>query len=591
MSCKEKNTKKYRNRPSPPFSAQDCKGLTKKGKDGTYVSKADKRGIYKWIKVSMTLKKKGKSYDIHDNGERPFRVTIDKETVSIYKCASDKLIKTVKAKKVYIGKGNGKSELGNTILLHIFGKKHMYIGQEIYEFDMDDKDKYVYAHWFISLGDHVVGYIGIRPTKLKPGAVQYRIFIDPSFQGQGIAYDALSQVIGLLGDKTILANIEKTNTASIKLAEKAGLTKSDMRSEYGFKYGVWIKATQEFDKTALDTFPYRKYFISDVHTMWDNLSIDKIEVIKTDSGIAVHRTFPEEFNSCDSISDHFAEKQRIMCFEKGQPSPAMIWSKMKIEKHNWRSDVDECKRYRELVYSKSRGCNLFNAALALSIYDRYKPASGEYKILDPAAGWGDRLLAAMKLDATYIGFDTNPNLQSVYDNEIEFACTYSKCKHSRVVCGPYESTDIPETEFDTILVSPPFFDQEIYEGDKTSTNLYKTYQRWIDSYYIPMINKSHKLLKVGGHMIFYIPPRLVDKTMEIANTLFTYVEKIEFVQVTGDKPRIRESFVFKKTEAQSVTFSTDSKFGSGEDKGNDRGNDDDNKRSGDRGRVETSSTK
>ena len=50
-ACIEQKTKKYRSRGSPPYSAMDCKDLTKKGNDGaTYVSKPDKRGIYRWVK-------------------------------------------------------------------------------------------------------------------------------------------------------------------------------------------------------------------------------------------------------------------------------------------------------------------------------------------------------------------------------------------------------------------------------------------------------------------------------------------------------------------------------------------------------------
>ena len=50
-ACIEQKTKKYRSRGSPPYSAMDCKGSSKKGNDGaTYVSKPDKRGIYRWVK-------------------------------------------------------------------------------------------------------------------------------------------------------------------------------------------------------------------------------------------------------------------------------------------------------------------------------------------------------------------------------------------------------------------------------------------------------------------------------------------------------------------------------------------------------------
>lgn len=88
MACKEIKTSKYQTRKSPAFHAKDCKELTKKGKDGQYISKKDARGIYKWVKVNATRKMSGKHYDIHDNGGRPFRVVVSNDCakkVAIYK--------------------------------------------------------------------------------------------------------------------------------------------------------------------------------------------------------------------------------------------------------------------------------------------------------------------------------------------------------------------------------------------------------------------------------------------------------------------------------------------------------------------------
>lgn len=61
-SCTAQKTKKYRSRGSPPYSAMDCKGLTKLGNDGsTYVSKPDKRGIYRWVITNTTVNKSYKN--------------------------------------------------------------------------------------------------------------------------------------------------------------------------------------------------------------------------------------------------------------------------------------------------------------------------------------------------------------------------------------------------------------------------------------------------------------------------------------------------------------------------------------------------
>ena len=55
-------TKKYRLRSSPPYSATDCPGKTMKGNDGgTYASKADKNGVYKWIKTTAKTEKMAKT--------------------------------------------------------------------------------------------------------------------------------------------------------------------------------------------------------------------------------------------------------------------------------------------------------------------------------------------------------------------------------------------------------------------------------------------------------------------------------------------------------------------------------------------------
>jgi len=53
IKCVELKTKKYRLRTSPPYSAGDCPGKTMKGNDGgKYTSKADKNGVYKWVKTT-----------------------------------------------------------------------------------------------------------------------------------------------------------------------------------------------------------------------------------------------------------------------------------------------------------------------------------------------------------------------------------------------------------------------------------------------------------------------------------------------------------------------------------------------------------
>ena len=155
--CKKINDKKYQTRKSPAYHAGQCKGLQKYGKDGLYISKADTRGVYKWIKVSKTRKRKGKFYDTHDNGSKAFRVYIDGKKIAIYKgkysegdeIHFDKLVKELTVKDVYIGKPEG-----NSILLRLTKNHYIHIGTEVYEFKMDDTvDRY-----FSMIGNSDVPY-------------------------------------------------------------------------------------------------------------------------------------------------------------------------------------------------------------------------------------------------------------------------------------------------------------------------------------------------------------------------------------------------------------------------------------------------
>jgi hypothetical protein len=141
MSCTEVKSNAYQKRKSPPFHAKDCKGQTKKGKNGSYISKADKRGIYKWVRASAHGTQKGSSkvYLTHDNGSSAYRVTVHGNRVQIENNATNKFVKTYAAEHIYYGVGqNTKRTKGNSMLLHLGGNKYVHIGVDVYEFEMDD---------------------------------------------------------------------------------------------------------------------------------------------------------------------------------------------------------------------------------------------------------------------------------------------------------------------------------------------------------------------------------------------------------------------------------------------------------------------
>jgi hypothetical protein len=59
LGCVKIGARKYSVRNSPPYSANKCKSMKKKGNDGNhYLSQPDKNGVYRWVIFNKTLKNK-----------------------------------------------------------------------------------------------------------------------------------------------------------------------------------------------------------------------------------------------------------------------------------------------------------------------------------------------------------------------------------------------------------------------------------------------------------------------------------------------------------------------------------------------------
>jgi hypothetical protein len=176
MACKKSTLKKYRNRPSPPYPAQECRKQKKKGSDGKwYISIPDKSGVYRWKRelavkantkmntvkerkfrvkgdiVKMKRQMGVRSYLIHNNGGRPYRVEIGEKDVVVYSNESeqkDKTVYRVSSEDIWLGdnllslsayfpRGSGK---GNSILIKIGPHQYVYIGHIIYSFKMENDE-------------------------------------------------------------------------------------------------------------------------------------------------------------------------------------------------------------------------------------------------------------------------------------------------------------------------------------------------------------------------------------------------------------------------------------------------------------------
>jgi len=144
----------------------------------------------------------------------------------------------------------------------------------------------------------------------------------------------------------------------------------------------------------------------------------------------------------------------------------------------------------------------FPASLAKQLIGEF---SNDGNVLDPCHGWGGRLVGFFLSNAkSYCGVDVSP-LQSngVKDILDTFKQYTEQEKEVELICDEYENAKIEPNKYDMALTSPPYFDVEKYEGGKQSHES-NNYEEWKESFYAPLILKTHESLKPDGVFVLQI---------------------------------------------------------------------------------------
>lgn len=209
-SCKKQTSKKYTSRPSPPYPANECCGQVKTGNDGLkYMSVEAANGVCRWVKTvtrkspraaRKSPRKTRKTYSIHDNGGRPFRVRVGSGgavEVLVHTGNTYEPFKSFSASRVLLGKqsplpNRESSPVGNNILLELSSGKYLYIGSVIREFKPLKGD--VLTKFYSDIGNNDVPYayaIGANHIYFfdefpsgKVVAVEKSYFTDKSYYDQ-----------------------------------------------------------------------------------------------------------------------------------------------------------------------------------------------------------------------------------------------------------------------------------------------------------------------------------------------------------------------------------------------------------------------
>ena len=388
----------------------------------------------------------------------------------------------------------------------------------------------------------ILGYVSIRP--LKDNDLQLRYFVNKKHQGRGYgsAMVALairiftSNILNIDKDKKIYAMIRPTNLASKRLLEKIGFMYVSDEQLHGKHEYILQKYSRSL--RVIDDFPYHSKWIDSFSTMYNRLrdydkKINKQSIEKRI--YIVDRNFPDDYIKSDCLADWFTEPVRIKCKEKNHISPLAVWQDIRNKIYNKK----HASELRDMIYQKSRGCNLFNTALGVALF------SGFNSLLDCTAGWGDRLIAAYLAGIkVYRGFDTNYQLQAVYRQIAAEIHLTEKPIDWSIEYIPFEDCKLTQ-RFDAAFMSPPFYDQELYLGTLSSTTRYKNIDDWYAKFYCPMIQKAISV--VDSTILMYIPEgRMLDEAKAVFNkSTFKYIGRIGFRQLYKGNGKLRDTFIWK----------------------------------------------
>lgn len=241
--------------------------------------------------------------------------------------------------------------------------------------------------------------------------------------------------------------------------------------------------------------------IFDGHLNRDKFDPSVISELETfDNGYLVIYDNWKDTNHLNSITDLFSESVRVKCNFKRYLSPIQYWNKHK--KYIWTKIAKkDIYKLREYLYANTKLCNNFRITVALAILQIFKPK----KWLDISAGWGDRLISAILYGVDlYVAADPNLDLHPCYDRIIQTLVPVNKQSNFVIYPTGFEKTPLPNTKFDIVFSSPPFFDIEQYSTHTGDSLQYSTEKAWCDNFLWPSLIKSYIHLKRNGHMILYM---------------------------------------------------------------------------------------
>lgn len=190
------------------------------------------------------------------------------------------------------------------------------------------------------------------------------------------------------------------------------------------------------------------------------------------------------------------------------------------------------------------------------------------RVLDPCAGWGGRMLGCLAAgkDTYYVGCEPDPKTADALMNILSDDAIPSEDTERAEIWGSPVEKVLPllqHERFDMILTSPPYFNLELYTGGEQSTNLYPTWDEWVEKWLKPTILGCLALLHPTGTSCWSVKNFQSDKKYPLADITKKIHEDagwklVKTVAMTGSArmggKRIQDGKATRQSEEETFCF-------------------------------------
>lgn len=254
-----------------------------------------------------------------------------------------------------------------------------------------------------------------------------------------------------------------------------------------------------FARTHVRGFPYSTCRKEELLEKWNNIKDYTVSIKK---GILTCSPLVNSFPS-------FFMKHRYECRKRGNRSPYNIFLNRKklkkvldIQLKSGPNILNTNIKNAISVYGSS-GLGMFNTGIARYLVNKY---SNGIEILDPCAGWGNRLSAAVSLNKNYYGIEPSTKTYMALMDMKRWFEKHSSKSIITILKDVAENSEIyKDSFFDLCITSPPYFNLEEYSYEESQSYIkYSSYESWVDNFLKEMINNVYRSLKVDAYFILNV---------------------------------------------------------------------------------------